>query len=361
MANIAVVPKVTVPNDLKEKWETSMMNSRMRTAKIVIYGRRHFSRDDLASAICKVIDKEKIESVYCTNTNKEVFVTLKNMETYIHFLSLKVNIGPATFTPVAYDSCDVEARLHWVKEEIPDEMIAFFLEEHCEEVSKITHETDVNGVKTGVRIATIRLMKEQKPSFPHVLLMTPNNPVLITVPGRRPLCLKCHHIGHVRSNCDTPFCRHCKMFGHHTELCHPTYADAINNQPHPIPVDQSSDSEKETTAEDEDDVFDKCEEALAANTQEWKEIRRKGKKRKKKNTTKNNPPPVQQSSTPDPTPSVSMPTSARTPSPTPDFTDPPEPPENHSSTSLSDTDQSSTGTEPPTIRPNPKQKTNQNT
>ena len=223
------------------------------------------------------------------------------METYIHFLSLKVKIGPATFTPVAYDSCDVEARLHWVKEEIPDEMLAFFLEEHCEEVSKIAHETDVNGVKTGVRIATIRLMKEQKPSFPHVLLMTPNNPVLITVPGRRPLCLKCHHIGHVRNNCDTPFCRHCKKFGHHTELCHPTYTDAINNQPHPITVDQSSDSEKETTAEDEDDVFDKCEEALAANTQEWKEIRRKGRKRKKKNTTKNNPPPVQQSSTPDPT------------------------------------------------------------
>ena len=100
------MPKASVPDDLKEKWETFMLSVRMRTAKIVIYGRRHFSRDDLANSICKVDCMDKVESVYCTNNSKEIFVTLKDIESYIHLLTLKVTIGPATCTAIAYDSRD---------------------------------------------------------------------------------------------------------------------------------------------------------------------------------------------------------------------------------------------------------------
>ena len=43
--------------------------------------------------------------------------------------------------------------------------------------------------------------------------------LLVTVPGRPPLCLKCKHTGHFRRACQTPFCRHHNQYGHTTESC----------------------------------------------------------------------------------------------------------------------------------------------
>ena len=39
------------------------------------------------------------------------------------------------------------------------------------------------------------------------------------IPARPPMCLRCKVVGHVRKNCNTPYCRYHKQYGHATEGC----------------------------------------------------------------------------------------------------------------------------------------------
>ena len=138
-------------------------------------------------------------------------------------------------------------RLHWLNKEVPDEMIAYFREEYCDDVKTIKHELDDYGFKSGIQTATIRLFQNQKPSFPHILKLTPTIPMLS---GRLPLCLQCHHIGHIRSVCVTPFCRHCHVYGHSAESCQPSYASATREKQTP----PQEEKDKNSTDTDSDDM-----------------------------------------------------------------------------------------------------------
>ena len=286
MNSIAVIPKITVPLALKDKWEQQIIKTRSRTFKIVIYGRRHIMREDIEKAVYEHCEKSQIESLYTTVNPKEYFIVCKTEDTYEHFLNKTLNVNGVSVKPVAYDCMNIDARIHWLQEEVPDEMLAFFLEEHCDEVTSIRHETDENDVKSGVRIANIKLLNSQRNTFPHILLLTPSDPILITIPGRAPLCLRCHRIGHVRSQCNAPYCRHCNSFGHSSEDCRPTYANAARKNKRP------TNSEKEDTDTDstttEDSLFNTVKEANAKDTQEWQTITRKKKKKKiQVNSTRN--------------------------------------------------------------------------
>ena len=57
------------------------------------------------------------------------------------------------------------------------------------------------------------------PHILHVYFENRNFPVLITVRGRPPMCLKCNMEGHIRRDCTVPTCRHCKSVGHSSEDC----------------------------------------------------------------------------------------------------------------------------------------------
>lgn len=48
---------------------------------------------------------------------------------------------------------------------------------------------------------------------------------LVVVPGRVPLCLRCHRSGHIRRECRVPWCGHCRRFGHSESECVNTYAN----------------------------------------------------------------------------------------------------------------------------------------
>ena len=63
--------------------------------------------------------------------------------------------------------------------------------------------------------------------------------LLVTIPGRKPLCLRCRRVGHVRRDCTTPYCRHHGEYGHSSEQCtggRATYARAARPQRREEPV-----------------------------------------------------------------------------------------------------------------------------
>ena len=43
--------------------------------------------------------------------------------------------------------------------------------------------------------------------------------ILLTITGRKPLCLRYNGEGHVRRDCNVPYCRHHEVYGHATESC----------------------------------------------------------------------------------------------------------------------------------------------
>ncbi|KAG0417689.1 hypothetical protein HPB47_005412 [Ixodes persulcatus] len=48
--------------------------------------------------------------------------------------------------------------------------------------------------------------------------------VLVLIPGRAPLCLRCRRKGHIRRDCRVPWCRECHQYGHEASDCVRTYA-----------------------------------------------------------------------------------------------------------------------------------------
>ena len=57
------------------------------------------------------------------------------------------------------------------------------------------------SVYSGVRIVKLELKESEKDRIPHIVKLGPKDAMLITCRGRLPICLKCHFLGHVRSEC----------------------------------------------------------------------------------------------------------------------------------------------------------------
>ena len=108
------------------------------------------------------------------------------------------------------DKTQFAARVHWAPAFIPNAAIAKVLGESCK-VQSIAMETSMckgfEGIPTGIRRLVLTGVKDE---IPHVFTIV--NPkteekfeLLITIPGRSPLCFKCKHTGHYRSECFTPY------------------------------------------------------------------------------------------------------------------------------------------------------------
>ncbi|KAI0232164.1 hypothetical protein LSAT2_017484, partial [Lamellibrachia satsuma] len=89
------------------------------------------------------------------------------------------------------------------------------------------------GVATGVRTL---IMSGNRQELPHIMTMWDGegqkSELLVTVTGRRPLCLRCRQEGHFRRECFTPHCRHHGEYGHSTESCAAagSYASALKER-----------------------------------------------------------------------------------------------------------------------------------
>ena len=93
-------------------------------------------------------------------------------------------------------------RVHWLPGYVPDVYVHNFLQQFYPVVN-ILPERATEGYENGVCRAKVG--SEGVDRIPHLSKIDYEGmefPVLITVPGRPPLCLRCHSIGHVRYECD---------------------------------------------------------------------------------------------------------------------------------------------------------------
>ena len=170
------------------------------------------------------------------------------------------------FTVRALTTTVTRVRVHWAPFYLPMGVIAQQLEAHGEVVSASWDKGDkaegFGEVATGVRTFIMKGVK--RADLPHLLTVPLSNErggdvaeLLVTVAGRKPLCLRCRRVGHIRRACTTPYCRRHGVYGHSTEECDGTvasYSRAARPRTEPKVVEEAPagtipGEEEETAAE----------------------------------------------------------------------------------------------------------------
>ncbi|KAG0442264.1 hypothetical protein HPB47_015749 [Ixodes persulcatus] len=121
----------------------------------------------------------------------------------------------------------VKVKLHWVPYDVPNGQVKKELERYGK-VSEITRdlfrEKGFEAVESNAR--SVRLTHKEGytvDSLPHEIRLE-GCKVLVVVPGRAPLCLRCRRTGHIRRDCRVPRCSDCHRFGHEADDCVTTFA-----------------------------------------------------------------------------------------------------------------------------------------
>ncbi|KAM7281857.1 hypothetical protein ISCGN_002018 [Ixodes scapularis] len=124
-------------------------------------------------------------------------------------------------------SLAVTLKLHWVPYDVPNVLVKKELERYGK-LADVTRERfrekGFEAVESNTRIVRLTLQEGNTvDSLPHELRLE-GCKVLVVVPGRAPLCLRCRRKGHIRRDCRIPRCSDCHRYGHDAEDCVKTYA-----------------------------------------------------------------------------------------------------------------------------------------
>ncbi|XP_077564667.1 uncharacterized protein LOC144180155 [Haemaphysalis longicornis] len=121
----------------------------------------------------------------------------------------------------------LRVKVPWVLYGVPDDLVraAFAPFGVVTEVARDRWRVSgCNEKGTTTRLVSLKLKAGMTPDdVPHQLRIAGDN-ALVVVPGRLPLCLRCHRSGHVRRECRVPRCTRCRRSGHDDSQCVQTYA-----------------------------------------------------------------------------------------------------------------------------------------
>ncbi|KAM7298054.1 uncharacterized protein ISCGN_018683 [Ixodes scapularis] len=122
---------------------------------------------------------------------------------------------------------DTRLKLHWLLHHVQDEEVRVALAPFGR-VTGITrdkwHVPGCMDMGSTTRSVTLRLAAGVTVEDIAHQLRIAGDLVLVVVPGRAPLCLRCKGKGHIRRECRVPRCASCRRFGHSESQCVRTYA-----------------------------------------------------------------------------------------------------------------------------------------
>ncbi|KAM7283644.1 uncharacterized protein ISCGN_000751 [Ixodes scapularis] len=121
----------------------------------------------------------------------------------------------------------VDAKELQIPYDVPDDVVRKELEPYGKvlEVSREKWNVEgFQGIESTTRCARMTLNEGgTADTMPHQLRIQGGN-VLVVIPGRAPLCLRCKRTGHIRRECRAPKCSECFRFGHYGTECVRSYA-----------------------------------------------------------------------------------------------------------------------------------------
>ncbi|KAM7284960.1 uncharacterized protein ISCGN_031958 [Ixodes scapularis] len=123
---------------------------------------------------------------------------------------------------------EVRLKLHWVAYDVSNDTIRRVFGEYGE-IKEVAREKwrvpDFEGVESTTRL--VRLVLREGVTLDRLLhqLRLGSGTVLVVVPGRAPICLRCRTKGHI--GCHVPRCAECRAYGHVQADCTRSYAGAV--------------------------------------------------------------------------------------------------------------------------------------
>ncbi|KAH6924179.1 hypothetical protein HPB50_013362 [Hyalomma asiaticum] len=125
---------------------------------------------------------------------------------------------------------EVSVKLHWVAFDVTADAIRRAFNEYGDVKEVSTDRWKAAGFECADSLSrVVRLVLRDGVTLeriPHQMRLG-SGTVLVVVPGRAPLCLRCRYTGHIRRDCRVPRCSECRAFGHENVDCTRSYARAV--------------------------------------------------------------------------------------------------------------------------------------
>ncbi|KAM7300635.1 uncharacterized protein ISCGN_016243 [Ixodes scapularis] len=125
---------------------------------------------------------------------------------------------------------ELRIKLHWVSFGVTSDAIRRAFAEFGivkKETSEKWRVPDFEHAESTTRLVRLELRGGVTlDRIPHQLRLG-GGTVLVVVPGRPPICLRCRTTGHIRKDCRVPRCSECRAFGHEQADCTRSYARAV--------------------------------------------------------------------------------------------------------------------------------------
>lgn len=199
-----------------------------------------YTRSDLAEGLAKCCNLDQIEALGTVKYNNMWEVTFKSKDGADRLLQHgSIGVGHVSGRLTSMDATRVKIRIHWAPHWLPNKAIQVAMKQQLPSTASLEgigeEKSSIKGlqhVATLVRFAIVKCQGNIA-DLPHLLrvrLEKEEMELLVTVQGRKPVCLRCHCVGHIRQNCDTPYCVACRGFGHTKEDCRNRFAAAVTGQ-----------------------------------------------------------------------------------------------------------------------------------
>lgn len=207
----------------------------------VMYKKRAFVRMDFFPHVSVLLADEDIVGFGSIGRNDTWHLVVANRSARTRIMAAGDFHVDGTLVKVyALGKEEFQARVHWAPMYFPMEAITDVLERYGRVLSARWEKSPKSvwgHATTGVRTIVMQGDMEQVPHLTEIFCGSSSCNVLITITGRKPVCLRCRKVGHFRSDCHEDYCRHCRVYTHATEACKlpktaPAYASVVaGNQP----------------------------------------------------------------------------------------------------------------------------------
>ena len=176
-----------------------------RTLRAKFVNTKVNTRGQVLEALDGTLATRELVAIYKTGEGAEWYLTFATASQTEHFgdgqrRGLANGSGAVYFDRI--DRRVVKFKIHWFPLHLRKELVAEWLKRYGSAIQIEEEITDYGGLKlkTGALKGIMKSTEEQYLSIPY-RGMVYNRPVLVTVLGRQPVCLKCGQKGHQRSTC----------------------------------------------------------------------------------------------------------------------------------------------------------------
>ena len=145
-----------------------------------------------------------IDSLWKTERSRCLFLTLKNCDSFKYLMQIgSIQWSGKTINFTQYHNQIVSLRIHWLPADVRNSFLANFFKEYGKVLNVNYESQTINNIKinNGIRIVTLEIQNSKRDSIPHIVRFGNRTSMLVTCPGRLPICLRCHMLGHLRMDC----------------------------------------------------------------------------------------------------------------------------------------------------------------